>query len=113
MGKALGTLLVSYLVIGGLIFIAQLGLPKLFEPHCSRRVEHTLTDRYFPPRSDFEVLDKTRTGKKDITDTSSILRVGSHVVQWLPDLYREVLAGEMPVRDYLLGGYKCHPNQLM
>ena len=109
MGKAIGALMIGYLVIGGLIFVIQLAMPKISEPTCFGRVKHVLTDRYFPPRDDLDALVKTRTGKKDITDSSWILRVGLQAVQWLPDLYREVITGAMPASDYLRGGYKCHP----
>jgi len=114
MGKILTVILVTYLVIGVLVFIAQMALPGFIRPGCSgtaslARIEHTLTDRYFPPDDDTDALRKTRTGEKDITDIPWIFRVALHVVQWLPDLYREVIVGKMPVRDYLLGGYKCHP----
>ena len=114
MGKILGVLLVSYLAIGALVFTVQAALPRLVKPGCPgdgslARTEYTLTGRYFPPRNDTDVLRKTRTGEKDITEIPWIFRVGFHVVQWLPDLYREVIAGDMSLGGYFLGGYKCHP----
>ncbi len=107
-------ILVSYLVIGVLGFIAQMAIPGFIRPGCLAegrlaRIQHTLTDRYFPPRDDTDVLRKTRTGEKDITEIPWIFRAGLHVLQWLPDLYREVIVGKISMRDYLLGEYKCHP----
>jgi hypothetical protein len=99
-GKKVGSVVIGYLVIGGLIALTQLGLTKLFEPPCSGTIVHTLwTD--FPKRlDDSEVL----AGKREDPLAFGLVR---GLVQWLPDLYQEVIAGDMTVRDYLLGGYKC------
>lgn len=99
-GNALVSIVIGYFVIGGLIALTQLGLTKLFEPPCNGTIVHTLWAD-FPQRvDDFDALQ----GKKD---ESLIFGLVRGVAQWLPDLYQEVIVGDMTVRDYLLGGYKC------
>jgi hypothetical protein len=110
MGKVIGSLAISYFIIGGVIFGSQLALSTFLDPVCIGAEQHRLLDRYFPPRNQIHELEKTRTGKRDIGDVSWILKSGLHVTQWLPDLYREVIAGTMSARSYLFGGYTCHPR---
>jgi len=108
MGKIIGSLVISYFIIGGVIFGSQLALSTFLDPVCIGQEQHRLLDRYFPPRSQIEELEKTRTGKRDIGDVSWILRSALHVAQWFPDLYREVFSGTMNIRAYFFGGYVCH-----
>lgn len=90
-GDNIGFAVAGYLAVGAIIGLTQLGLNKLFEPPCSGIVKHALWERGHPE------------------DTHFLWRAGSSVVQWLPDLYSRVLKGDMTVRDYLLGGYRCEP----
>jgi len=90
-GDNIGFAVAGYLAVGAIIGLTQLGLNKLFEPPCSGIVKHALWERGHPEDAHF------------------LWRAGSSVVQWLPDLYSRVLKGDMTVRDYLLGGYRCEP----
>lgn len=94
-GDNIGSAVTGYLAIGVVIGLTQLGLSKLFEPPCSGIVTHTLWER------------------GDSKDTHFLWRAGSSVVQWLPDLYSQVLKGDMTARDYLLGGYHCEPSVVL
>ncbi|MEZ5584956.1 MAG: hypothetical protein R3F37_21280 [Candidatus Competibacteraceae bacterium] len=78
---------IGYLSIGVVIGLTQLGLNKVFAPPCNGIVKHTLWERDFSP------------------DTHFLLRVGLNVAQWLPDLYFQLVKGDMATRDYLLGGF--------
>lgn len=109
MHKPILAVVLGYFAIGAAILGVQIIAPKIFQPECVGIVKHRLTDRYFPPRSALDELEKTRTGKKDITDVSWLLRVAMNSAQWLPDFGREVIAGEMRLGSYLLGGYECTP----
>jgi len=103
-------IVIGYFVIGGLIALTQLGLTKVFEPPCNGTPIHTLWAGF---RQDGSVdlsdrLVATREGKPaDEPLLVYAVRVGLRLAQWLPDLYREVIVGDMTVRDYLLGGYQC------
>lgn len=108
MGKFAARLAGGYLLVGAIVLVSQFVFARFFDPVCLGTVQHALLDRYFPPRSQLDELEKTRTGRRDISDTSFTLRLGLHVAQWLPDLYREVFAGTMSVRGYFFGGYVCH-----
>jgi hypothetical protein len=99
-GNTLVAVVIGYFVIGGLIALTQLGLTKLFEPPCHGTVVHTLWEDFPKQSSDYDALQ----GKKD---DSLIFGLARGLVQWLPDFYQEVIAGDMTVRDYLLGGYTC------
>jgi len=94
---SLRSAVIGYFSIGIVIGLMQLSLNKVFEPPCNGLVKHTLWERgaeqetYFSKEIDF------------------LLRVGSNVAQWLPDLYFQLIKGDMAMRDYLLGGYRCEP----
>jgi hypothetical protein len=90
MGKIIGSLVISYFIIGSVIFGSQLALSTFLDPVCIGAEQHRLLDRYFPTQNQIHELEKTRTGKRDIGDVPWILKSGLHVAQWLPDLYREV-----------------------
>jgi hypothetical protein len=90
-GNNIGFAITGYLAIGVVIGLTQLGLNKLFEPPCSGVAKHVLWERGYSE------------------DTHFLVRAGSSVLQWLPDLYSRVLKGDMTARDYLLGGYHCEP----
>ena len=84
MSKFIAALAVAYLVIDGIVFASQFFLARFFDPVCIGSKQHVLLDRYFPPRNQLDELDKTRTGKRDITDRSLLLRLGLHVARWFP-----------------------------
>jgi len=93
MGKKIRGLVIGYFAIGALIAVTQLGLVNLFEPDCAGKVVHTLWVD-FPKGLDHR-------------EASLIFGLARGLARWLPDLYQEVIAGDMTVRNYLLGGYKC------
>ena len=81
-GVSLVGIIVGYLAIGIVIGLGQLGLSKLFEPPCNGQIEHRLWQAY---------------------DKHLILGAA----RWMPDLYDHLIAGDMTIKDYLLGGYRC------
>jgi hypothetical protein len=100
-GKKIGVLVIGYFVIGGVIALTQLGMTKVFEPPCNGIALHTLWAD-FPRRLEgHEVLQ----GKRE---KSLIFGLGRGLAQWLPDLYQHLIAGDMTVRNYLLGGFVCY-----
>jgi hypothetical protein len=109
-GKKIGMIVLGYLVIGGLIALTQLGLTKVFEPPCNGIPLHTLwadfrgRDMLDEP----EALDARRTGKYDEPFMFYAFRLVRGLARWLPDLYQHVIAGDMTVRNYLLGGFVCY-----
>jgi hypothetical protein len=101
MGKTIGVIVLGYFVIGGLLTLTQLGLTKLFEPPCNGIVLHTLW-AHFPRRlEDHEILQ----GKREDPRLFGLVR---GLARWLPDLYQQVITGDMTVRNYLLGGFVCY-----
>jgi hypothetical protein len=101
-GKAIGFVVIGYFAIGALIGLTQLGLTKLYEPPCNGTAVHTLWADFPKRLEDYEVLQ----GK---VEESVIFGFTRGLVRWLPDLYTEVVAGDMTVRNYLLGGFRCYP----
>jgi hypothetical protein len=100
-GKTIGVIVVGYFVIGGLLALTQLGMTKLFEPPCNGIVLHTLWADS-PGRLDaYEALQGKREGPL-------VFGLARSLVRWLPDLYQHVIAGDMTVRNYLLGGFVCY-----
>jgi hypothetical protein len=100
-GKIIGVIVIGYFVIGGLLAFTQLGMTKLFEPPCHGIVLHTLWAD-FPRRLDaYEALQ----GKSEGPLVFGLVR---GLARWLPDLYQHVIAGDMTVRNYLLGGFVCY-----
>ena len=53
-------------------------------------------------------LDTPHTGKHDEPFIFYVFRRGRGLARWLPDLYQQVIAGDMTVRNYLLGGFVCY-----
>jgi hypothetical protein len=51
MGKVIGSLIISYLMVGGVIFGSQLALSTFLDPVCIGAEQHRLLDRYLPPRT--------------------------------------------------------------
>jgi len=100
MGTFIRSSVVGYLAIGAILGLIQLGLTKTFEPPCGGRVEHTLWEHY--PKWKHDLGDKGEQHAPNF-----LIKLGLAVARWLPDLYHEVISGEMHVRDYLLGGYRC------
>lgn len=110
-GKRIGFIIIGYFAIGGLIALTQLGLSKLFEPPCNGIPLHTLwTDfRGRDMLDDLERLQATAEGKQgDESLVFYVFRFGRGLARWLPDLYREVIVGDMTVQNYLLGGFQCY-----
>ena len=105
-GDAAKAFIVGYLAIGVVVLIAQWGLSKWFEPPCLGSVQYTIRERYFPRFDTTDQLSKTMRGERDLP---WYFGASLGVLRWLPDLYHEVIAGDMKVRDYLLGGYRCAP----
>ena len=111
-GEKIRSIVIGYFVIGTLIGLTQLGLTKLFEPPCNDgRVEHILWRDY-----GWRIIDITEDLRRPLPGEQAkhaeppmqfYFRIGRGLARWLPDLYREVITGEMKVRDYLLGGYQC------
>ena len=104
-GQKIGVIVVGYCVIGGLLALTQLGLTKVFEPPCHGISWHTLWAD-FRGRDMLDVheaLDARHTGKRD----EPFIFYVSRLVRWLPDLYQHVIAGDMTVQNYLLGGFVC------
>jgi|RhiMethySRZTD1v2_1073278.scaffolds.fasta_scaffold352893_1 hypothetical protein len=99
-GNVFASIVIGYLVIGGLIGLTQLAMTKLFEPPCNGTIVHTLWADFPQRLDDSEIL----AGKRE---ESLIFGLVRGLAQWLPNLSRKVITGDMTVRDYLLGGYKC------
>ena len=108
MGKTIGVIVVGYCLIGGLIHLTQLGLSSLFTPPCNGIIVQTLWADVPRRRDDNARLQDRLEGKPDSSLIVDIFRLGRVLVRWLPDLYQEVLAGDMTVRNYLLGGFQCY-----
>ena len=109
-GQKIGVIVVGYCVIGGLLAFTQLGMTKVFEPPCHGIALHTLwadfrgRDMLDVP----EVLDARHTGKRDEPFLFHVSRLARGLARWLPDLYQHVIAGDMTVQSYLLGGFVCY-----
>jgi hypothetical protein len=96
MSNRFGSVVFGYFLIGAAIGVTQLSFSTVFEPPCAGVVDHTLWKHY-------EV-----TSNSDYPSGSGFLmRLGLGAARWLPDLYDELIVGDMTFRDYLLGGYRC------
>ena len=106
--------MIGYLVIGALIAVTQLWLSKVFKPQCAGVAEHILWQHFDWPNPDtYEVLRGTRTGQHPERPTIiHVLGIGLGLARWLPDLYQEVITGDMDMRSYLLGGHRCNSRDL-
>jgi hypothetical protein len=58
MGKIIGSLVISYFIIGSVIFGSQLALSTFLDPVCIGAEQHRLLDRYFPTRNQIHELEK-------------------------------------------------------
>jgi hypothetical protein len=93
----------GFIGIGVALLAVQVGAAKyLAPPSCGGYITHHLVDPYFPRVDDAAAL----SGVSAPPLTYSLV---VKVVRWLPDLYTEVLAGDMSVGDFLRGGPVCHP----
>lgn len=98
------TIIIGYIVIGILIPVVQNKLSDIFEQKCNGIAEYTLLE-YYRSCSQLEILEKK-------CNDDGILYPATGVVMWLPNLWKNLIAGDMTVKDYLVGGYKCTPVNL-
>jgi hypothetical protein len=105
-GKKTGLIVASYLIIGGLIGLTQLGISKLIEPPaCNGIPVYTLLEN-FSRSIDVEELPEQRQEKLESL-ASYFSRFGRSLTSWLPDHLKEITGGEMTLRNYSLGGFRC------
>jgi len=91
--KVIQSIVVTYFVIGISIGLTQVGLSKIFEPACNGTVKHSLWE-YGPSGTS----DGLQGG------IGALWQLGVGLASWLPDLYQQLITGDMALRDYLLGG---------
>jgi hypothetical protein len=105
-GKKIGLIVASYLVVGGLIGLIQLGISRLIAPPaCNGIAVYTLLEN-FSRRIGVEELLENRKEKSESL-ASYIFRFGRSLTLWLPDHLKEIAGGEMTLRNYSMGGFRC------
>src|SRR5688572_7223779 len=91
-----------YLAIGIAIGSVQLLFTSVFQPDCTGTIRHTLWEGRRTANNTESV-----PGAGDESFASYLFRVGRGALGWLPDVSREVVAGNMTAASYLRGGYRC------
>jgi hypothetical protein len=104
MGKKIGLIVASYLVIGGLVELTQLGVSKLMAPpSCNGLAVYTLLGNF----SRGIDVEQPNGKEKPESLTSYIFRFGRSLTLWLPDHLQQIISGDMTVRNYSMGGFRC------
>jgi hypothetical protein len=105
-GKKIAVIVVSYLAIGGVIGLTQLGMSKVMAPPpCNGLPVYTLLENFRRSIDIDELLQNRKQRPESLP--SYYFRFGRSLTLWLPDHLQEITDRDMSLRNYAMGGFRC------